>query len=100
MKLPKNYSLTSLLCISIEKCINKWLIVNRIIRVILKCLKPFNSVHKKMINKMCLQIIYLIYVYKEDFSLNSLQLFIYNKIKPNPTIKLQAYEKNMATLNI
>ena len=32
--------------------------------------------------KMCLEIIYLIYMYKKDLALNNLQRLIYYKIKP------------------
>ena len=37
---------------------------------------------KNVIKKMYLQIIYLIYMYKEDLELNNLQWLIYHKIKP------------------
>ena len=37
---------------------------------------------KNVINKMCLQIIYLIYMYKEDWALNNLQWLICYKIQP------------------
>ena len=30
---------------------------------------------KNVVNKMCLEIIYLIYMYKEDLALNNLQWF-------------------------
>ena len=36
---------------------------------------------------MCLQIIYLIYMYEEDMALNNLQWFICHKTKPNQTNK-------------
>ena len=34
---------------------------------------------------MCLQIIYLIYMYKEDLALNNLQWFLYHKTQSNQT---------------
>ena len=37
---------------------------------------------KNVIYKMCLEIIYLIYMYKNDLVLNNLQWFIYHKTKP------------------
>ena len=56
-----------------------------------KYLKPFNCVPKQMysgsfknvIYKMCLEIIYLIYMYKEDLALNNRQWLICHKSKPN-----------------
>ena len=39
--------------------------------------------YKNVIYKMCLEIIYLIYMYKKDLELNNLQWFIYHKTKPN-----------------
>ena len=41
---------------------------------------------KNVINKMCLQIIYLIYMYKEDLALNNLQWLICHKTQPNQII--------------
>ena len=38
---------------------------------------------KYVIYKMCLQIIYLIYMYKIDFALNNLQWLECHKTKPN-----------------
>ena len=38
---------------------------------------------KDIINKMCLEIIYLIYMYKKDLALNNLQWLIYHKTKQN-----------------
>ena len=75
---------------NIKLCVNKWLIVNRIIRILLKQVKLNNFV-KKMIsgsfknvfNKMCLEIIYLIYMYKEDLALNDLQWLICHETKAN-----------------
>ena len=37
---------------------------------------------KNVIYKMCLEIIYLIYIYK-DLALNNLQWMIYHKTQPN-----------------
>ena len=38
---------------------------------------------KNVINKMCLEIIYLIYMYNPDLALNNLQGLICHKTKPN-----------------
>ena len=46
--------------------------------------KKFNS-FKYVIYKMCLEIIYLIYMYKEDLALNKLLWLICHKTKPNQT---------------
>ena len=35
---------------------------------------------------MCLEIIYLIYMYKKDLALNKLQWLIYHKTKPNQNL--------------
>ena len=58
---------------------------------------PFNCVQKispcsfkNDINKMCLRIIYLMYMYKQDLTLNNLQWLICQKTKPNQT----NYEEN------
>ena len=40
---------------------------------------------KNVISKMCLQFIYLIYMYKEDLALNNLQWLICHKTKPKET---------------
>ena len=39
--------------------------------------------YKNVIDKICIQIIYLVYLYKQDLALNSLQGLIYYKTKPN-----------------
>ena len=41
---------------------------------------------KIVIDKMCLEIIYLIYIYLKDLALNNIQWLICLKIKPNQTI--------------
>ena len=41
---------------------------------------------KNVINKMCLEIIYLTYMYKDDLALNNLQWLICHKTKPNQII--------------
>ena len=41
---------------------------------------------KNIINKMPLQIIYIIYMNKEDLALNNLQWFICHKTHPNQSI--------------
>ena len=38
---------------------------------------------ENVITKMCLDIIYLTYMYKKDLLLNNLPLFICNKTKPH-----------------
>ena len=43
---------------------------------------------KNVINKMCLAIIYLLYMFKKDLAINNLQWLIYYKTKPNQTIYL------------
>ena len=40
---------------------------------------------KNVIYKMCLQIMYLIYTYKEDLALNNLQWLMCHKTKSNQT---------------
>ena len=40
---------------------------------------------KNVINKMCLHIIYLEFLYEEDLALNNLQWLICHKNKPNQT---------------
>ena len=45
-----------------------------------------SGLFKTVINKICLQIIYLIYMYKEDLTFNNLQWLICHKTKPNSTI--------------
>ena len=75
-------------------CANKWLIVNRIICVWYKYLKPFNCVLKnalRLVYKCYLQNmftnhLYLIYMYKEDFALNNLQWLIYHKTQRSQII--------------
>ena len=48
------------------------------------CKKKMSSnSFKNVINKMYLQIIYLIYLYKQHIALNNLQWLICNKTKPN-----------------
>ena len=46
---------------------------------------------KNAINKMCLQILYLRYMYKEDLELNNLLWFICHKTHPNEIIYLHIY---------
>ena len=79
-------------------CANKWLILN----LWLLCSNTWNhlTVCKKKssgsfknviykIYKMCLQIIYLIYMNKEDLALNNLQWLICHKTQPNQIIYIQ-----------
>ena len=46
---------------------------------------------KNIINKMCVEIIYLIYMYKEDLTLNNLPWLIChkNQTKPNQILYIQ-----------
>ena len=44
-----------------------------------------SSWFKNVINKICLQIIYLIYMYKEDLTLSNLQWLICHKTQLNQT---------------
>ena len=56
-------------------------------------MKPFNCIQKKIssgsfknvIYKMCLEIIYVIYMYKKDLALKNLQCLICHKTQPNQT---------------
>ena len=43
---------------------------------------------KNVINKISLQIIYLIYMYKEDMALNNLQWMIYHKTNPTQPLNI------------
>ena len=47
------------------------------------------SLYKNVINKMCLEIICLIYMYKEDLALNNLQWLICHKTQTNLSFDLQ-----------
>ena len=40
---------------------------------------------KNVIYKMCLEIVYLIYMYKKNLALNNIQWLIRHKTKPNQT---------------
>ena len=44
-----------------------------------------SGLFKNVINKMCSEIIYLIYMYKKDPALNNLQWLICHKTKPDKT---------------
>ena len=59
---------------------------------------------RNVINKMCLQMIYLIYMYKEDLALNNQQLLIChktksNQIKSNHIYLIYMYKKDLALNN-
>ena len=55
--------------------------------------KRMNSVSfKNVIYKMCLEIVYLIYMYKKHLALNNLQWLIWYKTKPNLLVKLSFVE--------
>ena len=43
---------------------------------------------RNIIEKMCLEIIYLIYMYKKDLALNNLQWLICHQTKPNKIFQL------------
>ena len=47
------------------------------------CAKVRVDTDLKDVSKMCLQIIYLIYMFKEDLALSNLQYWICHKTKPN-----------------
>ena len=56
---------------------------------------------KKVIHNMCLQIIYLIYMYKKDLALNYLQWVICHKTQPNQIIYLvYMYKEDLALNNL
>ena len=52
-----------------------------ILETIELCAKKSSGSYKNIIYKMYLQIIYLIYMYKEDLALNNLQWLICHKTK-------------------
>ena len=54
---------------------------------------------KNVIDKIRLQIIYLIYMCKVDLALNNLQWLIYHKTQPNQTIYIQYIFKEDLALN-
>ena len=49
------------------------------------CEKKSSGLFKNVIYKMCLETIYLIYVYEMDLVLNDQQWLICHNIKPNET---------------
>ena len=51
--------------------------------------KMFSGSFKNDIYKMYLEIIYLIYMYKQDLGLNNLQWLICHKTQPNQIIYIQ-----------
>ena len=51
-------------------------------------------------HKMCLEIIYLIYMYKEDLALNNLQGLICQKTQPNPIYLIYMYKEDLALNNL
>ena len=53
-----------------------------IFETIYLCAEKISGSFKNIVYKMCLQIIYLIYVYKENLALNNLQWLIYHKTNP------------------
>ena len=62
-------------------------------------MKPFNFVQKmssesfkNVINQMCLEIIYLIYMYKKDLALNNLQGLMCHKAKLKPKLLMRGKE--------
>ena len=59
------------------------------LETILLCAKKNSGSFKNVIYKMCLQIIYLIYLYKQDLVLNKLQWLICHKIKLDQNKKLE-----------
>ena len=64
------------------------------------CMKKMSKgLFKNVIYKTCLDIIYLIYMYKNDLVLNNLQWLICHKTKPNH-INLQAKLKLMSVVSV
>ena len=49
---------------------------------------------------MCLEIINLIYMYKNNLALNNLQWLICNKTKPNHIYFIYMYKKDLALNNL
>ena len=52
-------------------------------KTIYLCAKKWAQSRFKMLSTKCLQIIYVIYMYKADLALNNPQELIYHKPKPN-----------------
>ena len=61
------------------------------------CKKMSSGSFKNLINKMCLQIIYM---YKEDLELNNQHWLICHKSKPNLIYLIYTYEKDLALNNL
>ena len=53
--------------------------------------KVSSGLFKNVIDKMCLEIIYLIYMLKKDLALNNLQWLICQKTKPNQLLKYYSH---------
>ena len=85
--MPANYNI----CITIQLCANKWLMLNSIVSIRSQYLKSFNCaqtnklwlVSEYYLHTICLQIMYIWYIYKQDLALNNLQELICPKTKPN-----------------
>ena len=65
------------------------------------CTKKSSCSIKNVMYKMCLQIIYLIYMYKDDLALNSLQWLICHKTQPsqNHMYFIYMYREGLALNN-
>ena len=57
---------------------------------------------ENVIHKICLEIIYLIYMYKEDLALNNLQWLICHKTQPtpNPIYLIYMFKEDLALNNL
>ena len=49
---------------------------------------------------MCLEIIYLMYMFKKDLGLNNLQWLICHKTKPNSIYSIYMYKKDLVLNNL
>ena len=59
-----------------------------------------SGLFKNVINKMYLEIIYLIYMYKKDLALDNLKWLICNKTKPNQMKKRKLTSQNIIKIDI
>ena len=58
---------------------------------------------KDVVYKMCLEIIYLIYIYEKDLALNNLQWLICHKSQPNQILYIQytyMYKEDLVLNNL
>ena len=59
-----------------------------------------SGLFRNVIYKMCLQIIYSIYMFKEDLALNNLQWLICHKTQPNHIYLIYMYKEDFALNNL